>query len=472
MFYNRVISPRLFWLFSLTLVEFAAVQSRAQSALEVSASNYGTLRQADPNGAGAATTTGSIITVLNSYDGASGPAYKDHPDTSGAVGPNHVVDFVGAYYIVRDKATGKILSQRTQKQFWAGLGVSPGTLNDPRIIYDLLSNRWFAVSAGPYMFLAVSSDSNPLHGWQGVIVSKIISGDLLPRVGVDINGLYICGYGGLVNKVGTANCFIFPKADVLWGSTRKISLARMKTFTKLPYELFPATDFNPQKAPGDPEMFLTRQGGQNVSSPIPMVLLLKKVTWSGAVPAMSATQTILTAMTYDTPGSAFQPSQPPIRGAENHRFFNLFGFGTSVFAATGSKMNGRSAIEWYEVNSSGALLQQSAISDPNYDVVFPTVAVNANRDLAIGFTKVSATEFPSVYVAARLGTDPAGTLRAPVLVATGTATYKCSVNPVGWGTYSSTVVDPANPLVLWTFQEYSNSATACQWMTRWVSFSL
>lgn len=466
MFCDRLFFPRLF-----SLVFVVALFLAAPAFGESPATDYGTSVQADQGSPDAASTV-PIVRMLNSYNGAFGAAYKDHPDTSGAVGPSNVVDFVGAYSIVRDKATGKILQQQTQKQFWSALGVNPGTLNDPRIIYDPLSNRWFAVNAGPYIFLAVSSDSNPLHPWQGVVVSKIISGDLLPRVGVDMNGLYICGYGGVFNQVSTADCFVFPKADVLWTSMRKISLARMKTFTKLPYELFPATDFNPRKTPSDPEMLLTRQGGQNVSSAIPLVLLLKKITWSGAVPAMSATQSVLTAMTYDTPGSALQPSEPPIRGAENHRLFNVFGFGTSVFAATGSKMNGRSGIQWYEVNSSGALLQQGAITDPNYDVLFPTVAVDANRDVAIGFTKVSTTEFASVYVAARLGTDPAGTLRPPVLVAPGTATYKCSVNPVGWGTYSSTVVDPVNPLVLWTFQEYAHSTTACQWATRWVSFSL
>jgi hypothetical protein len=32
--------------------------------------------------------------------------------------------------------------------------------------------------------------------------------------------------------------------------------------------------------------------------------------------------------------------------------------------------------------------------------------------------------------------------------------------------------DPSNPLTLWTYQEYANSATACHWSTRWVAFSL
>jgi hypothetical protein len=199
---------------------------------------------------------------------------------------------------------------------------------------------------------------------------------------------------------------------------------------------------------------------------------MNKVTWIGAVPHMSATISIPTAMMYDTPGSAPQPSGPPIRGVEDHRFFNVFGVGSSVFAATGTSVNGRIGIVWFEVSTAGAIVQQGSIASANFDALFPTIAADATGNVAIGYSKVSATEFASVYVASRQAADPPGTLGAPVVLAAGNSGYQCSTNPVGWGTYSSTVVDPSNPLVLWTFQEYAHSSTACQWSTRWVSFSL
>ena len=272
MLQEKLFSPRLLSLSFAFLALFTNSLAHAQSPVgAIANSQTGTSIQLNTrpiarpikDSSDLATAAAPIVNVLSSFDGAYGAAYKDHPDTAGAVGPSNVVDFVGAYFIVRQKITGRILQQQTQKQFWSALGVNPGTLNDPRIVYDPVSNRWYAVSAGPYIFLAVSRDSDPTHPWQAVVVSKIISGDLLPRVGVDVNGLYICGYGGVVNNVNTADCFVFPKADVLWTSTQKLSRTRMKTFTRLPYELFPATDFNPGKAPSDPEMFLTRQGGQN-----------------------------------------------------------------------------------------------------------------------------------------------------------------------------------------------------------------
>src|SRR5262249_8811255 len=41
-------------------------------------------------------------TILQSFSGASGPGYKPCPDTTGAVGPHHVVDFADSFFIVHE----------------------------------------------------------------------------------------------------------------------------------------------------------------------------------------------------------------------------------------------------------------------------------------------------------------------------------------------------------------------------------
>jgi hypothetical protein len=42
-------------------------------------------------------------TVLLSFQGGSGPGYKPCPDTTGAVGPNHVADFEDSWFMVYEK---------------------------------------------------------------------------------------------------------------------------------------------------------------------------------------------------------------------------------------------------------------------------------------------------------------------------------------------------------------------------------
>jgi hypothetical protein len=40
------------------------------------------------------------------------------PDSMGAIGPNHFVEFINGRYAVYDKATGTLVQQRTLDEFW------------------------------------------------------------------------------------------------------------------------------------------------------------------------------------------------------------------------------------------------------------------------------------------------------------------------------------------------------------------
>ena len=104
----------------------------------------------------------------------------------------------------------------------------------------------------------------------------------------------------------------------------------------------------------------------------------------------------------------------------------------------------------------------------------PSLAVDGQGNLGLGCTRTSAKEFPSVYVMMRAAGDPPGTLRAPVLAVAGTtylrAPQSYTTNATGWGNYSTTCVDPLDPLLLWTCQEYANSAVEREWCTAWTAF--
>ena len=114
-------------------------------------------------------------TILQSFPGGSGPGYKPVPDTTGAVGPNHVVDFEDSWFMVHDKAAGQVVLQMTMSNFW--MFVEPSNTfvlikpNDPRMIYDTISGRWFASCADDAtqhrLYLAVSTSSDPTRAWKG-----------------------------------------------------------------------------------------------------------------------------------------------------------------------------------------------------------------------------------------------------------------------------------------------------------------
>lgn len=181
----------------------------------------------------------------------------------------------------------------------------------------------------------------------------------------------------------------------------------------------------------------------------------------GETAKISTTQDIRTNLFYTTPGNAVQPGSlsPAIKGREDHRLLDLIVSNGSVFGVIGTEINNRVGADWFEVRiEDGAVLQQSTIADSTYDVLFPTVAIDSKGNMAIGFTKTSASEYPSVYVAAREAIDPPGKLETPELAAAGTSAYACPTglgttwlghifridtnNPVGWGTFCSQASNP------------------------------
>ena len=228
---------------------------------------------------------GEEVEILTTFPGASGPGPKDCPDNAGAVGPDHVVDFTNANVVIHDKRTGKVVRQMTQTQFWkaADPRFDLPRLNDPRLLYDPLSGRWFGVIAelkkGSVGYLAVSESSDPTKGWRGVVLPMAPT-DPGMKLGVDRNGLYIAYYVLTGNIHTMMSVHAIPKADAV--AAGGPSLAHLQTFADLEIECFPATDLDPDKPADAPEVLLNREFGNSFSR-----LHLYKITWAGNTASIS-----------------------------------------------------------------------------------------------------------------------------------------------------------------------------------------
>jgi hypothetical protein len=99
---------------------------------------------------------------------------------------------------------------------------------------------------------------------------------------------------------------------------------------------------------------------------------------------------------------------------------------------------------------------------------YPSIAVNRNNDVLIGYSRFSSSQFASANYAYRAGTDPVNTLQPDVVLKAGEASYnKTFGGPSNrWGDYSNTQVDPIDDKALWTIQEYAASP-ANTWGTWW-----
>ena len=250
--------------------------------------------------------------------------------------------------MVVDKATGRVVKDLTQHDFW--LGVQPaGTLdlhaNDPRILYDPLSGRWIAWVQGvdPMNgYLAVSATSDPTGTWKGVKFPTPPH-NYGAKAGLDKNGLYLTLHNGHDSLHKAHTCYAIPKADLI--APGGPDLSHMQAFPGLEIESFPATDLDPDKAPDAPEVLLNKEFG-NVAGK----LYMYKITWSGTKASISDVQTIPLSRTYATPNASVEESravQPApggkLRADEARRTDCVFATGAASSAATGRSAASRRA---------------------------------------------------------------------------------------------------------------------------------
>jgi hypothetical protein len=99
-----------------------------------------------------------------------------------------------------------------------------------------------------------------------------------------------------------------------------------------------------------------------------------------------------------------------------------------------------------------------------------SAAINHQGDIAVGYSVSSATVFPSIRYAARLGTDAAGTGLAQgeqTIIVGGGAQISSSSR---WGDYSDLTVDPTDDCSFWYTQEYYAASGNSIWRTNIAKF--
>src|SRR5262249_35937078 len=101
------------------------------------------------------------------------------PDTTGAVGPNHVVEFLNSGFTVFNKAGVVVPPQISHSAFWSALGAGPGQParfpSAPRTLGDHYAARWLVGGVGAnapagdppnaWVLVGISQTSDPTGAW-------------------------------------------------------------------------------------------------------------------------------------------------------------------------------------------------------------------------------------------------------------------------------------------------------------------
>jgi Bacterial Ig-like domain (group 3) len=410
------------------------------------------------------------VSLQDEYDLGSG---RIPPDTMGAVGPSQFAEMLNGEFAVYSK-TGTLLMHESLDTFWATAQPVNG-VTAPRLIYDRRTQRWFASAldvnngqSNNHLLIAASKTSDPTGQWKVYLVpagkpSEFATYDTL---GADDNGVYF-GIRMLPTTGAGSHAAIFAtqKAPLIAGAST-ITTFEFDNITDMEAAPQPAYNFDSVSASA-PAWFVS-------SSTITLANVeYKTLTWNGGTPTLSSTFEVTTP--------AYGPVQlaPSLGGTlpvdtgddrllmatiRNHHLWTSRTVGVNE-SGTASGAN-RDAAEFLELDVStttATLIQSGRAFDPAaahpHFFYYPSLMVNGQGYVVVGFSGSSDTQFIGAYAAARRVSDPLGKLSPATLLKAGeggyTIDFGSGINH--WGEYSFTSLDPSDDKTIWTIQEYARA---------------
>jgi len=439
------------------------------------------------------------------------------PDPIGAAGRADLVSVVNTSIEVHSKTGTQRASQSLASLFSP---LTPLSLFDPKVIYDQFADRFVVVvldatevSAGDpsdtsRILLAASDDDDPMGTWYLHAVDSVVSiGETdhwadYPGFAVDEEAIYITAnmfpFGA--GLMGGTRLWIVDKAALYANGSPAVTVHDPQVETGLTAAIGggilvmqPAHVFG--TAPGGLGTFLVMYGG--LSDGVDEALAVLRVDDPLGSPVFAAYQFVELDNVDDT--SAAMPDAPQQGTAElietNDRRSlhavwrdNSLWMTTTVVPPSGDDA-GQATAHWVEIDTSDvdalSLADQGSVGGNDIDTdaytFMPSIAVDADGNVGIGFALSSPSDYAGAYYTGRRASDPAGTVRATKTLAAGQGPYLRTFSGTRnrWGDYSGMALDPVDEVTFWVFNEYALTQGLTdanlhdgRWGTKWGSFSL
>jgi hypothetical protein len=433
------------------------------------------------------------------------------PDTNGRVGAKQYVQWNNTSFAVFNKTTGGLLfGPAAGNTLFQSLGGVCATHNDgdPVVSFDILAGRWvlsqFVVGADPefsHQCVAVSEteDATGEYFLYDFVTDPVNFVDY-PKTAVWPDGYYMSGH--VFNSTGTAflagRIFVFEREKMLKGLPARQLQADLRRYANKPQFGFLPSDLDSLTPPPAGEAAFVI--GPHPTSTNRLTSARVAVTWGGA-PRIRLTESLI-AETWGIPPCVNDtdaqdhrdcvPQPAPATPADylDNLDFRLMyrlayhNFGGNpvqeslvgnVTVKGGNSNPNHGAIRWYEFRNAGSstttpTVFQASTYDPDSAYRWMgSIAMDKDRNIALGYSKSSLSVKPSIFITGRLSTDPPNTLGAEAQVQAGIGVQTAGAGN-RWGDYSAMTLDPVNQCTFYYTNEYLKTNGAFNWSTRIASF--
>ncbi|HKD20136.1 MAG TPA: carboxypeptidase regulatory-like domain-containing protein [Thermoanaerobaculia bacterium] len=440
---------------------------------------------------------------LLTFEGVGDANFVQPADTTLAIGPNHVFQWVNLSFQIFDKSGNALSAVTDGTSFWTDLGGDCANVNggDIIVIYDHLADRWVATQLAAQIqgastnnvCMAISTSPDPLGTYfqydfdYGSDLNDYPKWAMWPDAYYGTFRNFIGGgpFGGmhvwaidrnailagnpsptiLTVNVGTN----YPNLDGLLAANLSPGNlgppAARPAGGAVPAQTAPETLFafsNPG-LDGDPSAVKIFQFHVDFVNP-------GNSTFTGAVdvPINNYTPTE-GSITQPSPGGTLEDLPWIMYKADYRNFGDHEGV---VLTHTADEGGGVIGVNWYEVRDprgTPTIFQQGIWSPDSTNRWFPSIAQDVSGDIAVGFSATDAATFPSIRYAGRLPSDPPGDMSSQ-----GEGQFFAGSAAFGgfrWGDYSTINLDPVDQCTFWYTTMYIvGSGGLSDWSTGIGSF--
>jgi hypothetical protein len=452
----------------------------------------------------APTPTGTGFDGVGNGVGGFVPS-SNPPDVNGRVGATQFVQWNNSSFAIFDKTTGALqygpAAGNTLFQALGGICASHND-GDPVVSYDVLAGRWVLsqfVVGGPsgsysHQCVAVSTTSDALGSYY--LYDFLTDGTNFvdyPHTGVWPDGYYMSAH--VFNAAGdtylAGRVYVFERDKMIKGLPARQVKADLKKYGgRIQYGFLPADLDSLTPPPVGEAAFVLGPDPQFTNKTDSTRV---KVTW-GTTPTIALTSATI-AVGITTPpcvnnsnGRDCVPQPAPAVGTDyldNLSFHYMYrlayrnngtqGAPQESLLASGPTAGSAStpahgAVKWFEFRNAGnstatPSVFQSGTFDPDSGYRFmSSIAMDKDRNIALGYSKSSTTVKPGIYMTGRLATDALGTMGAETEMQPGLGVQLGGGNR--WGDYSAMTLDPIDQCTFYYVNEYLKTDGAFNWSTR------